>query len=50
LFLCRLLFTCRWRTRTDGVQIVPQHWREDVGLAVAKQIEAALGGWQKPNL
>ncbi|GAB4443387.1 MAG: amidase [Anaerolineae bacterium] len=31
-----------------GVQIVPRHWREDVALAVAQQIETALGGWQRP--
>jgi amidase len=31
-----------------GVQIVPHHWREDVALAVARHIEAALGGW-KPS-
>jgi amidase len=33
-----------------GVQIVPKHWREDVALAAAQQIESALGGWQRPPL
>lgn len=33
-----------------GVQIVARPWREDVALAVAKQIESALGGWQPPPL
>lgn len=31
-----------------GVQIVARPWREDVALAVARYIEAALGGWQLP--
>ena len=31
-----------------GVQIVPHHWREDVALATARQIETALGGWTCP--
>ncbi len=30
-----------------GVQIVARPWREDVALAVAHQIETALGGWQR---
>ena len=30
-----------------GVQVVPQHWREDVALAAAEQIESALGGWKR---
>ena len=33
-----------------GVQIVPRQWREDVALAVAQQIETALGGWQCPAI
>jgi amidase len=33
-----------------GVQIVAPPWREDVALAVAGQIEADLGGWQRPEL
>jgi len=33
-----------------GVQIVARPWREDVALAAAKRIEAALGGWQRPPL
>ena len=33
-----------------GVQIVARPWREDVALAVAQYLEAALGGWQRPPL
>jgi amidase len=33
-----------------GVQIVARPWREDVALAVAQYLEAALGGWQRPQL
>jgi amidase len=33
-----------------GVQVAARPWREDVALAVAKQIETALGGWQPPPL
>ena len=33
-----------------GVQIVARPWREDVALAVAQQLETALGGWQPPAL
>ncbi len=33
-----------------GVQIVAQPWREDVVLAVSRQLEAEMGGWQKPPL
>ena len=33
-----------------GVQVVPRHWREDVALAVARHIETALGGWQRPAI
>ncbi len=33
-----------------GVQVVARPWREDVALAVAQEIETALGGWQRPPL
>ena len=33
-----------------GAQVVARPWREDVALAVAQQIETALGGWQPPSL
>jgi amidase len=33
-----------------GVQIVARPWREDVALAVAKVLQDALGGWQRPPL
>ena len=33
-----------------GVQLVARPWREDVALAVARCIEAALGGWQPPPI
>jgi len=33
-----------------GVQIVAAPWREDVALALARQVEAALGGWRPPPL
>jgi amidase len=33
-----------------GVQIVARPWREDVALAVAQRLEAALGGWRPPVL
>lgn len=33
-----------------GVQAVARPWREDVALAVAAHLEAALGGWQRPPL
>lgn len=33
-----------------GVQIVARPWREDVALAVARQLETAFGGWQRPPL
>ncbi len=33
-----------------GVQVVAHPWREDVALAVAQQLETALGGWQRPPL
>jgi amidase len=33
-----------------GVQVVARPWREDVALAVARQIERSLGGWQAPSM
>jgi amidase len=33
-----------------GVQVVAGAWREDIVLAVAKKIEQALGGYQKPSM
>lgn len=33
-----------------NVQIVARPWREDVALAVARHIEAALGGWEPPPI
>lgn len=33
-----------------GVQIVARPWREDVALAVARHLESAFGGWQRPPL
>ncbi|HTS47237.1 MAG TPA: amidase [Bryobacteraceae bacterium] len=33
-----------------GVQSVARPWREDVALAVAQHLEAALGGYQRPPL
>jgi amidase len=33
-----------------GVQIVARPWREDVALAVAAELEKALGGYQRPPL
>jgi amidase len=32
-----------------GVQVAARPFREDVALAVAQQIETALGGWQRPR-
>jgi amidase len=32
-----------------GVQLVAPPWREDVALAAAAHIEAALGGWRAPE-
>jgi amidase len=32
-----------------GVQAVARPWREDVALAVAGHLEAALGGYQPPE-
>jgi amidase len=33
-----------------GVQVVARPWRDDVALAVAAELERALGGWQPPEL
>ena len=33
-----------------GVQVVARPWREDVALALAARLEAAMGGWQRPPL
>jgi amidase len=33
-----------------GVQVIGQPWREDVVLAVALQLQKALGGWRRPPL
>jgi len=33
-----------------GVQLIARMWRDDLALAVAKQVETALGGWQPPSL
>lgn len=33
-----------------GVQVAARPWREDIVLAVAQEIENALGGWQSPPL
>jgi amidase len=33
-----------------GVQIAARPWREDVALAIAQQVQDALGGWQAPNI
>lgn len=33
-----------------GVQVLAKAWREDIVLAVAKQIEQAMGGYQKPPM
>jgi amidase len=33
-----------------GVQVVARPWREDVALAVAKQIETISGGWKRPSI
>ena len=32
-----------------GVQIVARPWREDVALALARQVETALGGYRAPS-
>ena len=31
-----------------GVQVIGQPWREDVVLAVSRQLETETGGWQRP--
>jgi amidase len=31
-----------------GVQIAARPWREDIALAVARRLEDALGGWERP--
>jgi amidase len=33
-----------------GVQLIAAPWREDVALAAAAVVEAALGGWRPPSL
>jgi amidase len=33
-----------------GLQVAARPWREDVALAVAAGLEAALGGWQPPPM
>jgi amidase len=33
-----------------GVQIVARPWREDVALALAKVLQDAMGGWQRPSI
>jgi amidase len=33
-----------------GVQIVGRPWREDVVLALARQVEQNLGGYQSPPI
>jgi amidase len=33
-----------------GVQIIARPWREEVALAIAQQLETALGGWQRPPM
>ena len=33
-----------------GVQIVTRPWHEHVALAIARQLEEALGGWQRPPI
>jgi amidase len=31
-----------------GVQIAARPWHEHVALAIARQLEKTLGGWQQP--
>jgi amidase len=31
-----------------GVQVVAPAWRDDLALALAARLEAALGGWRPP--
>ncbi len=33
-----------------GMQVVARPWRDDVALAVARELERGLGGWQSPML
>jgi amidase len=33
-----------------GMQVVARPWRDDVALAVARELERDLGGWQSPML
>jgi amidase len=33
-----------------GVQVIARPWRDDVALALAGQVERALGGWRRPPL
>ncbi len=33
-----------------GVQLVAPPWREDLALAAARVVEAASGGWQRPQI
>lgn len=33
-----------------GVQVAARPWREDVALAVAGHLQAALGGWKRPPI
>src|SRR5437763_7438106 len=33
-----------------GVQIIGAPWRDDLALAAAAHLEAALGGWQPPPI
>jgi amidase len=32
------------------VQVIAKPWRDDVALAVALELERALGGWEAPPL
>lgn len=32
-----------------GLQVIAAPWREDIALAIAKQLEKRLGGWQPPQ-
>lgn len=33
-----------------GVQVIAKSWRDDIALAVAKQLEILFGGWQAPSI
>jgi amidase len=37
-------------SRPIGAQLVARPWHEDVTLALAKVLEEAFGGWQRPGL